>query len=361
MPEKKIMVFHAPYPLEKNAASGSRLRPTAMRDAFLNNGYEVYEITGNTAERATAFRQLKKEIKAGKKIEFVYGENSTQPNLLATSIKKKPAPFLEARIFSYFHRQQIPVGIFYRDIYWKFPATLAEISIWKRLLMKMLYRFDLFAMRLAKVHLFLPSAEMASYVPHPSNFITPLPPGVIIKNCSSVSDISIFYVGSLSGHHKIFAAVEALSKCSKARLTLCVPLAHWRAYEHEFLPYLNERIKIVHGSAQELEPYYAEASLGLLFMEPNEYRRFAVPIKLYEYLGYGKPIIASEGTLAGEVVREKGIGFTIPYKEENLVALLEDLAANPQKLADVTERVQKVREEETWEARAKSAAAVLEK
>lgn len=361
MPVKKTVVFHAPYPLEENYASGSRLRPTQMRQAFQNLGYEVYEITGNPAQRAAAFRQLKKEIKAGKKIEFVYGENSTQPNLLASSIKKGLAPFLEARIFSYFHRQQIPVGIFYRDIYWKFPEGLAGIPLWQRSLCKLLYRFDLWAMSRARVHLFLPSGEMAAYVPYPTSLCSPLPPGAMVKESLTPAGLHIFYVGGLGAHYGITKALQAVGKTANVELTMCVRKEQWEAYRAELSPYMNERIQIVHGSAKELAPYYDAASLGLLFMEPNEYRRFAVPIKLYEYLGYGKPIIASEGTLAGEVVREKGIGFTIPYKQENLVALLEDLAANPQKLADVTERVQKVREGETWEARAKSAAAVLEK
>ena len=95
------------------------------------------------------------------------------------------------------------------------------------------------------------------------------------------------------------------------------------------------------------------ADVAVLFVKPQEYWEFASPVKLYEYLGYQKPILASEGTLAGCFVRENGIGWTIPYEESELKQLLEALSSSRDGIDSIHENLRKTSSEHSWKARAK--------
>jgi len=110
---------------------------------------------------------------------------------------------------------------------------------------------------------------------------------------------------------------------------------------------------VVHATGAALEQLYDQASIGSLFMEPIEYRQFAAPMKMYEYLGHGKPIIATEGTLVGDFVEEYGVGWSIPYRAEALAELLNLLEQDHGEYESRRERVELVREEHTWAARAR--------
>jgi hypothetical protein len=75
-------------------------------------------------------------------------------------------------------------------------------------------------------------------------------------------------------------------------------------------------------------------------------------VKLYEYIGQAKPIIATRGALAGEVVEKNGLGWTLPYSSEALIDLLSKIRETPGALNEVTEKMRVVAVEHTWQARA---------
>ena len=116
------MIFHAPYPMELNPTSASRLRPLRMREAFKQIGYDVVDLSGSTPQRKASMKHLKELLRSGKKPDFLYSENSTQPNVFSTTIRDGFAPTLDTRIMRMANNSKIPVGMFYRDIYWKFSS-----------------------------------------------------------------------------------------------------------------------------------------------------------------------------------------------------------------------------------------------
>ena len=61
---------------------------------------------------------------------------------------------------------------------------------------------------------------------------------------------------------------------------------------------------------------------------PNN--RFAAPNKLFEAMMFSKPVLASEGTAAGDIVREVGCGLVVRYGDrEALKRALESLMLSP--------------------------------
>ena len=48
------IVYHAPFPLDREASSASGIRPVRMLDAFRELGYTVLDVTGSARERSRA-------------------------------------------------------------------------------------------------------------------------------------------------------------------------------------------------------------------------------------------------------------------------------------------------------------------
>lgn len=353
------MVFHAPYPLDPAPASASRQRPNKMLAAFVENGHQVHRITGNPFQRTMAYRDLRRRVSAGQQVEFVYSENSTQPNVLATSIRHGFAPLLEARILAFCDRNEIPFGQFYRDVYWRFAESQASVSWPRRVLMQVAYRADLELLRRSHAHLFLPSMPMAPIVPFDVGRTTALPPGAPLHDSTTPTGIELLYVGGIGAGYALDEGLRALQEVEEARLTMVVRRQEWEAHRERYEPLLTERVKVVHAGADELQELYDQASACLLLVAPDGYRRFAVPLKLYEYLGYGKPTLASQGTLAGDLVEEMGSGFTVPNAHEDIAALLRRLAKDPALLERAAEHARAARLRNTWVMRAKLVAEVL--
>ncbi|HIY23241.1 MAG TPA: glycosyltransferase [Candidatus Brachybacterium merdigallinarum] len=357
--DRPRMIFHAPFPTDPRPRSASRLRPLRMLEAFQENGYRLHPVVGAPRQRAVAFRAARRRLRAGQQLGLLYSENSTQPNLLATSVRDGLAPILDARILLWARRRGIPAGEFYRDVYWRFSTSLRNVRTPRAAVMNLLYRLDLAALRLARVHLFLPSERMAPIVPVPETASSALPPGATVVDSTSPEGLHLLYVGGLGAEYGLDACVEAVAATPDATLTLCVPPEQWEKNRSRYEQHLGERIRVVHGSGPELEPLYDAASVCVLFVEPGEYRTFAAPVKFFEYLGHGKPVLLSRGTYAGELGERLEIGPVIDYSADALRRELEDLHAHPERLARYGDNARRVRHDQTWAARARRAAAQL--
>ncbi|MCK6211759.1 glycosyltransferase [Georgenia sp. EYE_87] len=358
--DRPTMVFHAPYAIDPNPTSASRLRPLRMRDAFGELGYDVIEVTGRPGERRAALRALRQHLRAGGRVDFLYSESSTMPNALGTSVRQGFPLLLEPALWRLCRAHGVPYGVFYRDVYWRFETSMAGASWWWSALLQVLYRFDLLVYRLARPHFFLPSEHMAPVVPvPPRSSFTALPPGSEVRDSPTPRGLSLFYVGGIGGDYDLRVFVRAVGRLAGLPLTMCVPPAHWERARQEYEPLLGDATAVVYARSDRLDVHYEAASVAVLYLQPTEYRRFAVPVKLFEYLGRGRPVIASEGTLAGDIVRDSGAGWVLPYDEEALAALLERLRDAPEEVAERAAVARRVREDHTWRARAAEVARVL--
>jgi glycosyltransferase involved in cell wall biosynthesis len=96
---------------------------------------------------------------------------------------------------------------------------------------------------------------------------------------------------------------------------------------------------------------YTLCHIGLIFVEPSPYWKFAIPYKLFEYLSYGKPIIASKGTAAGDFVQKWNVGWAIPYEAEALIALFAHLSTNYEEIRTCIKNIAVIAADNLWDAR----------
>ena len=104
---------------------------------------------------------------------------------------------------------------------------------------------------------------------------------------------------------------------------------------------------------------YAGSHIGVLAVRPSAYRDIAVPVKLFEYIGYGRPIIATRGTEAGRIVEANGVGWVVDHERSALTNLLIHLRDHPQEVADRAGAAGRMAESNTWADRARTVRDVL--
>lgn len=357
------MIFHYPLPLNRGATAASGIRPVEMFDAFCHLGYQVDLVAGYAVDRAKSIAEIEKKIRNGVVYDFLYSECSTMPTILTEANHFPSHPLMDFQFFSHCRKEKIPIGLFYRDIYWRFQGYGQGTSFVKRFMAKACYIYDLLQYRRNVDKLFLPSMAMAKYVPIiKKNTFSALPPGhskPVGGEYYANNTVHLLYVGGLGSHYQIHALLEAVQACRFACLTICTRKEEWEVVRHSYEPYLSENIRIVHASGDELADLYAECNVTVLYVKPQEYRQFAAPFKLYEYLGWRKPIIASDATLAGSFVSSNNVGWSIPYQAGALMGLLTALADNPHLIDEARQRVESVAPKHSWQSRADQVAQEL--
>lgn len=347
------MIFHAPYPL-RQGASASAKRPVQMRLAFEEMGYDVFDLTGTSAERKRKFAILRDQLKAGSKFDFMYSESATIPAMIGDA-NHFPHLLLDARIFQTLEKFGVPTSVFYRDLYWVYDEYEERVGKPLAAAMRALYRYELAVYSRYAHTIFVPSLEMANEIPQlriPK--VEELPPGSELADLSAPPlPLNMFYVGGIGAHYNLHKLVRALQRVPEATLTICTNEDQWKAVEDEYA-IREDNIRVVHARGSELDEYYSKANVAVIAVEPTHYWSFAVPFKLYEYVGRGKPIIATKGTLTATIVERNEWGWTTQNDEDALVELLTELSQDGKAIEERTRNVISDRENNTWLARAQT-------
>ena len=205
--------------------------------------------------------------------------------------------------------------------------------------------------------MYLPTEEMYQYLRDeiPFRIIDVLPPGCKIQNLEKENemDLTLLYVGGIGEQYQIHKILEVVSKMKRIKFLLCCRQTEWEKEKIEYEQYLTNNIEIHHKSGKELELLYRRADIGMVYFKPDFYREFAMPYKVFEYLGHGIPIISSTCTAAGKFVEEEKIGWTINYDSKELEKLLLILTTSSDEILQKSARCREILKKNTWEERAK--------
>lgn len=360
------MIFHFPGPLPQEGTSGSRVRVGQMAEGFVRLGYDVKRIVGTPGERQAAFQEAMEEVRQGATFDFVYSESLTRPTLLSKQTIRKP--FLDFGFFRWCQRQSLPIGLFYRDVYWRFEVYRQQTPWRTRALALPLYWYDWVQYRRLVNHLFLPSVAMREALPTawPSERLSALPPGCNIIDVgeenphrASRNRLELFYVGGIAPPlYDLRPTLAAIRELNDVHLTLCCRREEWEANAHYYAPVDGTKTSVVHEYGKGLEPLYAQADIFVLIRNAHSYLDFAMPVKVFEALGYGVPLVIMEGTEAARFTEREGTGWVVSGAEE-LCNCLAHLQANPQLIDEKRRHVEAVRMRHRWQDRAQQVADTL--
>ena len=352
---KPQVVFHFPRPIVSAPAVGSDVHVRGMLSGMQAIA-DVEIVDGYSGERTRTMRRLAGEIGRGRSFAAVFSEASTTPTGLNDPHHVPRRLLADARFFRRARRSGIPVGLFYPDVHWRFEHYRQAVSAPVRAVTTSAYRFDLSWYRRSVDVLFMPSLEMAASVPGwaSDHRVAALPPGgdndPLPWQPNADGRLRLLYVGGVSPPlYDITALIRTVRELDHIELVICCP-AQQRAFlvEAEHVP----NIAIVHEAGPALRVRYAECDIACLVYPDYPYRRFAMPVKLFEALGVGRPLIISAGNSAARFAAASGLGWVVEPDGEDLRLLLERLRSDPGEVATMHDRVVAAAPAHTWEARA---------
>lgn len=362
------ILFHYPRELAGSPKSGSEVRPIEMLRAFRSIGFTVDEIVGTLTDRTEVIRKLVTS-RPDKLVQyaFLYGEADTAPPIIRDKTYSLKKVFADLSIFNKARKSGVPVGLFYRDTHWRSSIYRSSVEWYKRIVMTPLYHWELSFYSKSIDCLFVPSLGMMSSFPRHNHFgsVVALPPGCRIVEpdatnvCRTSKDLHLMYVGGIVPPlYDIRPLIACVSKLPGVRLTVCCREKEWNALSGVYASLLNSRITIVHTHSEGLANLYRQSHVAMSYFPPHEYRRFAMPVKLFEALSHGVPIIASGNTAVSNFVQAENVGW-IASSEEDLLLLLSYLRDNRSEVEVMSDQVRQVRSRHTWEERARTVARVL--
>ena len=108
-------------------------------------------------------------------------------------------------------------------------------------------------------------------------------------------------------------------------------------------------VTVVHESAGQLaDASHAACDVACIVYGPDPYRSLAMPVKLFESLGHGRPLLATNHDLAGRFVAAHGLGWAV---DPGAVGdTLQQLVRNPAEVRRAHDAVMAVRHQHTWSA-----------
>lgn len=350
--KKSILVFHSPWPVGDKVDRGSKLRPLKMKNAFERLGLDVLVVDGFSHDRKKKWAEVEAHLP---EIMGLYSELRTIPIALSDRDHIPRYPLMDIAHFRSLHKQGIPTSAFYRDIFWRFSFYSEMLTWYKRWPTKLFYYFEIKALINCLSHIFLPSLRMADYFPSSLDpeHVSALPPGSHIQESFSKKPgkpLQLLYVGGvLPPVYDLTPMLDSVSMVTNVNLTLCCRKDEWEQAQ-TFYPRLKN-ISIVHHSGDAVSDLFLKSDIFLMYWNMNSYLEFAMPVKLFQSLGLGVPIITNAHCEMGNFVRDQNIGWNVGSKEE-LARLLSELADHPSRVEQIRNNARTQRWNHTWESRA---------
>ena len=351
----RVMVFHHPLPIKANASSASQIRPFKIRQAFIDLGFQVLDVTGYSKERAQAIRKIKQETQKGLKIDFLYSEFSTSPLATNDPHNLPLRPFMDYSFFKWFQQHHGKVGVFYRDVHWAFPFYKKSLSPLKFQVALGLYKYDLHQLRDID-QLFVPSQAMINYLPKElvDKKPTVSPPGtqpLVVPRRDHQQ--KLLYAGGLGGSiYDVNELLHSISQHQDFDLTLLV-----RKYDWENLVRVDDfqkpnNLHLSFKNSEESAEEFLRSDFFAMMIEPNEYFNMAMPMKLFDAISFELPLFCRKGSESARFIETHQIGWAVESTEA-MVQLLKS-----EGFVDAANRcrdnLKRIKEQNTWVQRAQT-------
>lgn len=173
----------------------------------------------------------------------------------------------------------------------------------------------------------------------------------------------ICYVGGLSVVRGIHEMMESLSNLPNIRLNLAGSFST-NELEKEVKSHKNWSQVSFHGyvGRQELISLFQRSKVGLVTLLPTPNHLESLPIKMFEYMSAGIPVVCSNFPLWMEIVQDNECGISVdPSNSEEIAEAVQQLLKSPERSKLMGENGKKaVIERYNWEQQFKKLAQLYE-
>jgi|GEM_PF-1257583 len=109
----------------------------------------------------------------------------------------------------------------------------------------------------------------------------------------------------------------------------------------------------------DLPALMAEADLGIATSRKDAFRHFASPLKIFEYMAAGLPVVCSGGGDAERITEESGAGVNIPFSPEVFAREVLELITSPERLSAASRTAVEYARQRDWEHQTEQVASFL--
>lgn len=345
-----MKVIYINYVDFNNVSSGSSVRPKKMYEAFRSIGYEVTMLTGlqnKFKERWINTWRFFKDIR-NKEYDICYVESPSGPIF----------NFCDHLILFYINKvKKIPIGFFYRDAYWKFGQWY-KLPKFKRIIINLMHRFDLFVLKRVCDKIYFPSKTMADLFNLKNKSV--FPPGGTVLN-EPVKQFNQYnnciYVGGVSERYGTEILLEAF-RIANSKLEQQVTLTLICRSEIDIMESYKQYdwLKVYTGISGEenLKSFYEKADMAVIPFKRDVYMDFAIPIKLFEYMSNNIPIVSTDCIELSKFIKEYEIGIITKDNAESLAdGIIEFYEMELDKKNKIHENLNNAIQKNSWENRAR--------
>lgn len=368
--EQKVDILYITYiNVNEVGGSGSSVRPQKMKKAFEELGLNLKILSGQKNQIRKRHKNLKEILSwlDYNRPEICYIEPSSGPiyDLLDIILMQK------------LHRMNVPIGLFYRDAYWMFPEYASEgkkLKIKEKIknfIIKRMSKRDIRIIKKTCDCVFMTSVTFSRYFSFKNMEL--LPPGCEIQNHVNYNDkifiekkkLTYIFVGGASKNHGTFLTLKSFEKANKnhiiAKLIFVCPEHQWKKVKNSVYKKDYDRwLKIYHTCGDKnLQDLYNKADIAILTAPNTEYRNFAVPVKIYEYISYNKPILVTDCYETEKVILDNEIGWSVHDNISDVSNKLIYLWKNQKEVYKKRLNCKQVCVDNSWINRAKKVVEVL--
>ncbi|PTX62551.1 glycosyltransferase involved in cell wall biosynthesis [Melghirimyces profundicolus] len=153
----------------------------------------------------------------------------------------------------------------------------------------------------------------------------------------------ILYVGGISylrGYKEMVRMMEYLPEELNAELHLIGPLQHIRPEDRDVNKLRGKRIYL-HGRIpfEEVQKWLATGKVGLVCLHPVENYRESLPIKMFEYMAAGVPVVATDFPLWRDILVRSGAGVTVdPLNPVEIAVRVTEILKDEERIRQMGER-----------------------
>lgn len=310
--------------------SGSGIRPNCMLQALKDRGHEVYVCSGSQdirdgASRKEAVRKARQWVDANHP-DFCYIESSTYPII----------HHCDYSMIRYLVKKKIPTSYFYRDAYRKFPELFQTRKGWKNevkeFFLRQLQKYTDHTLR--KINMvYFPGQGYADLFDFERAGL--LPPGGEVCFPEKFADSNTcIYVGGVTELYGFPLMMDAFRILNKDEVRYKLILV---CREKEFKKYYSQQdipqwLEVHHVSGDDLIPLYHRCDLGLLALRYNDYAHLQIGIKLFQYVGYGLPVLSTNVRTMAQIIQENGFGEVAEDNAQDYAAAIQRMLGDREKL-----------------------------
>lgn len=339
-PDRRVLLV-AMYRLGGDP-SGPTVRISHLRDSLAQRVH-LDVVSGARLERAAALARY-----------AVRGRLRGLAGIYVESSSSLPGP-IDLLFLGVARLRQIKVLTYIRDAYQLFPEYYVADSV-KRRVSRAAFLPAFRSLALVSSIVAFPSRGLARAVlgDARSRSIALLPPGAQVSQVPPVSPSAraFLYVGSLAhaahGGAILIEAVRLAREGGHEVELICVtPARDEPAGPHPTW------LRFVRASRAETEQLLPSVLATVIPRRRTPYNHLAVPIKVLEYLGYGRPLIVTDVEETAAIVRAADCGVVVPDTAEGLAAGIAEVAsASADQIRSWGEAARRAAVANSWEVRA---------